>query len=91
VTDEIARRAVIHGRVQGVFFRAHVARAAEDHGARGWAANRPDGAVEVHAEGAPGAVTAVIEAARSGSENARVDAIDVWEVAPEGCEGFAAR
>lgn len=41
----------VHGRVQGVGFRVHVARAARSLGLSGWVANRADGALAVIAEG----------------------------------------
>lgn len=87
----IARRAVVTGRVQGVFFRAHVAEAAERAGVSGWAENRADGAVEIHAEGEPDAVEAVLAAARQGPPRAAVDAVDVREAPAEGCAGFTTR
>lgn len=88
---EIARRAVARGRVQGVFYRAFVADAARRRGVRGWAANRADGSVEVHAEGPPDAVAAVVDACRTGPDRARVDCIDVWDAALEGAAGFESR
>lgn len=87
----VARRAIVTGDVQGVFFRAHVADAAERFGVRGWAANRGDGSVEIHAEGETAAVEAVLDAARAGSPRSRVEHVDVREAQPEGCSGFAAR
>ena len=42
----VACRAVVHGRVQGVFFRDTVRRAARTRDVAGWAANREDGTVE---------------------------------------------
>jgi acylphosphatase len=87
----VAKRAVVSGHVQGVFFRAHVAQVAERHGATGWAANRDDGSVEIHAEGPPEAVAAVIDAARSGPRGAEVQGVEVSDVQPEGCSGFARR
>lgn len=87
----LARRIVVSGRVQGVFFRATVARAAEAAGAAGWAANRPDGSVEIHAEGSAEAVEAVVAAARKGPRGAEVRDVDVREVEPEGLSGFETR
>ena len=87
----IARRAVVTGHVQGVFFRAHVQQAAERAGVAGWAANRPDGSVEIHAEGEPEAVEAVLGAARSGPSGARVADVAVRDTETEGCRGFARR
>lgn len=85
----IARRAVVTGRVQGVFFRAHVRAAAQRAGVSGWAANRPDGSVEIHAEGDPEAVEAVLAAARSGPRGAQVDEVVVQDAEPEHRSGFA--
>ena len=86
-----AKRAVVSGRVQGVFFRAHVADVADAHGVVGWAANRDDGTVEIHAEGPSDAVEAVIAAAREGSPRAQVSAVQVRDAEPEGCSGFVSR
>ena len=48
---KIRTRLVIEGRVQGVWFRDSTRREAIDLGVFGWVRNRPDGAVEVLAEG----------------------------------------
>jgi acylphosphatase len=89
--NHVARRCVVHGQVQGVFFRAHVQQEAERRGVRGWAANLPDGSVEVHAEGDPEAVEAVMEACRTGPRGARIDRVDVRDAEPEGARGFTRR
>jgi len=86
-----AKRAVVSGRVQGVFFRAHVADVADARGVAGWAVNRDDGTVEIHAEGPEDAVAAVIAAAREGSPRAQVSDVQVRDVEPEGCSGFVSR
>ena len=39
--DVIRRRVIVHGRVQGVFFRDSLRASAQDHGVSGWARNRP--------------------------------------------------
>lgn len=52
-------RAVVYGRVQGVFFRASTQEEAERYGLRGWVRNRPDGSVETVFEGEEKAVTAM--------------------------------
>ena len=41
----------VHGRVQGVWFRAGTKEKAEELGLTGWVVNRPDGTVEIHAQG----------------------------------------
>jgi acylphosphatase len=51
-SDDNARlRMLISGRVQGVFFRRAAADEACGLGLKGWARNRPDGTVEIVAEG----------------------------------------
>ena len=42
---------LVRGRVQGVGFRWHVRETARSLGLSGWVRNRPDGAVEIAAEG----------------------------------------
>jgi acylphosphatase len=86
-----ANRAVVSGKVQGVFFRAHVADVARARGVAGWAVNRADGSVEIHAEGPPEAVEAVIAAAREGSPRADVSDVTVRDADSEGSDGFATR
>jgi acylphosphatase len=90
VTERIARRLTVHGRVQGVGYRAWVARAARRAGAAGWAENQGDGSVEVHVEGAREAVEQVLDAARRGPRGAAVERADATEAAPAGLHGFTA-
>jgi acylphosphatase len=84
----VRRRVVVRGRVQGVFFRDTVRRAAEARGVAGWAANRDDGAVEAALEGEPAAVEELIEICRRGPSRARVESIEVVDEEPEGLSGF---
>ena len=44
-------RIIVHGRVQGVFYRAQTVDIATDLNLKGWVKNRDDGKVEVVAEG----------------------------------------
>ena len=87
----IRRRVVIHGHVQGVFFRDSTRRLAEREGVAGWVRNRPDGAVEAVFEGEPEAVERLIRFAREGPRGARVDDVEVIEEEPEGLRGFGVR
>ena len=89
--ETIRRRLIVHGRVQGVFFRDSTREAAENEGVAGWAANRDDGAVEVVLEGRPEAVESVIGFCRTGPSSADVTSVDVTEEEPEGLSGFATR
>ncbi len=47
----IRKHLLIEGKVQGVFFRAHIQQVARSLGFRGWAKNRSDGRVEAVLEG----------------------------------------
>ncbi|HET8968360.1 MAG TPA: acylphosphatase [Gaiellaceae bacterium] len=85
------RRVVVHGHVQGVFFRDSVRRQAVGAGVSGWARNLRDGTVEVVLEGEPGAVERLVAFCGDGPRGARVDRVDVIEEAPEGISGFAIR
>lgn len=81
---------VIHGRVQGVFFRSTLAHQAELEGVAGWAENRPDGTVEAVFEGEPEAVDRLLEVAGEGPPAAQVERVDTVEEEPEGLKGFHA-
>ena len=87
----IRRRVVVHGRVQGVFFRDSTRGRASAHGVSGWARNRSDGAVEVVLEGPRDAVERVLRFLETGPQQAEVDAVDVSEEDPEGLSGFEIR
>jgi acylphosphatase len=87
----IRRRVIVHGFVQGVFFRDSVRRLAQQRGVAGWVGNRADGAVEAVLEGESDAVERLVEFCRAGPRGARVDSVDVVEEEPEGLSGFAVR
>jgi acylphosphatase len=91
MSDTIARRVVVHGRVQGVFFRDSARREADRRGVGGWITNRDDGAVEARFEGAPDAVEAMVAWSRKGPSRAEIDFVDVGEVEPEGHGAFTVR
>ncbi|MGD9388697.1 MAG: acylphosphatase [Gammaproteobacteria bacterium] len=73
----VARRCIVTGRVQGVFFRDSTARRASELGVTGVARNLPDGTVEVLACGDEAAVAALCEWLWEGPPAARVDGVDV--------------
>lgn len=83
-------RVVVHGHVQGVFFRDTVRRQALAAGVAGWVRNNRDGTVEAVFEGEPEAVDRLVRVCREGPRGARVDRVDVADEAPEGLVGFAA-
>lgn len=87
----IRRRVIVHGYVQGVFFRDSVRRMAEQRGVAGWVANRRDGGVEAVFEGEPDAVERLVGFCLEGPRGARVDSVDVSEEGPDGLSGFVVR
>ncbi|MGZ8667753.1 MAG: acylphosphatase [Solirubrobacterales bacterium] len=84
----LRRRAIIHGAVQGVFFRDSLRRAAIERGVAGSAVNRADGSVEAVLEGPADAVSSLLELCRTGPPAARVDRVEVSEEDPQGASGF---
>jgi acylphosphatase len=87
----IRRRVVVHGHVQGVFFRDATRRLAQQHGVAGWVANRPDGAVEAVFEGEADEVERLVAFSRKGPRGAQVASVEVIEEEPEALRGFAVR
>jgi acylphosphatase len=73
--ETIRVRLIIEGRVQGVWFRDSTRRQAGLFGVAGWVRNRPEGTVEVLAEGPERAVQKLVAWCRRGPSGARVDRI----------------
>jgi acylphosphatase len=71
-----AQRLRIEGRVQGVYFRASMAREAKRLGVVGWVRNRQDGSVEALVAGTGAAVQALVMWARHGPPAAQVTRLD---------------
>jgi acylphosphatase len=74
----------IHGRVQGVFYRASAHRQARVLGLCGYAENLDDGSVGVVAEGEESAIEEFIAWCRIGPPSARVSRIDITRTPPTG-------
>ena len=87
----IRRRLVVHGRVQGVWFRGSVERQAHALGVAGWVRNRPDGTVEAVFEGDAAAVARAAAYCSNGPPRARVARVESFEEEPEGLVGFEVR
>jgi acylphosphatase len=85
------RRLLVHGRVQGVWYRGWAVDTARALGLDGWVRNRRDGGVEILAAGSQEAVALFIERCREGPAAARVDRIDVEETDEAVPAGFAQR
>jgi acylphosphatase len=89
--DALACQLTVHGRVQGVFFRDSTRREAQRRGVAGWAANRPDGTVEIVLEGPAERVREVIAYCSRGPRGAQVTEVECSERAPQGLSGFVIR
>ena len=70
-------RLVIHGRVQGVFFRDSMRREAQMLGIAGWVRNRSDGTVEAAVQGEPADVDAIARWAHRGPQLAQVERVEI--------------
>ena len=87
----VRKRVVVHGQVQGVFFRDSTRRQASSRGVAGWVTNRSDGAVEAVFEGEPDAVDSLVRFASEGPRGADVANVEVSDEEPEGLSGFDVR
>ncbi len=79
---------VIHGKVQGVFFRKHALEKANDLGLKGIVRNLPNGNVEIFAEGYDFRLKELIEWCHIGSPNSKVERVEVQDVAFFGFDTF---
>jgi acylphosphatase len=78
-----AVRAIVHGMVQGVGFRAFVERAALERGLEGWVRNCSDGSVETVIAGPDEAIEAMLAMLRRGPREAVVERVDVEDAHPD--------
>jgi acylphosphatase len=84
----IRRRVIVHGSVQGVFFRDTTRRMARSRGLGGWVRNTPDGTVEAVFEGEGDAVESMVRWSRDGPRGAVVERVEVTDEEPEGLAEF---
>lgn len=83
---------IIHGSVQGVFFRSNARDIASSLGLKGYVRNMPDGTVEVVAEGNEDKIKELVEFCKKGPETAEVTKTDVeFEKASNEFESFEVR
>jgi acylphosphatase len=82
----------VHGRVQGVGFRWWTRSRALELGLTGYAANRPDGRVQVVAQGSRDACEHLLLLLRGGKTPGHVDTVVVdWSPGGEAISGFSER
>ncbi len=80
---------VITGRVQGVGFRYYVLRCARDRGLVGWVRNRPDGSVELVAEGDEPSLRGLLADLKQGPPLSWVQQVSTeWQSPQPGLQGF---
>jgi acylphosphatase len=89
--DMIVRRLVIHGRVQGVWYRGWAVATARALGLSGWVRNRRDGTVEALIAGHEEAVERMIERCHEGPNAAAVDRVEAEEASDAPPPGFEQR
>lgn len=84
--------AIVHGLVQGVFFREYTRRKAEELGLNGWVRNLPDRTVETVFEGDAARVAVMAQWLHEGSPHSNVTGVDAQEEEPAGeTPGFRIR
>jgi len=76
----VARRCLVAGRVQGVFYRASTRQRAVESGVTGYARNLADGRVEVLACGEPAAVRELCDWLWTGSPASQVASVEIEEI-----------
>jgi len=86
-----AKRLIVSGRVQGVFYRQWTVNQARALGLAGWVRNLRSGEVELLASGPEEAVRELIRRCREGPSAAAVDAVRVEDAEPEPEPGFEVR
>ena len=67
----------VYGRVQGVWVRAGTKEKAEELGLTGWVMNRPNGTVEIHAQGEKSQLEKFITWCHQGTSAAKVTSLDI--------------
>jgi acylphosphatase len=80
MSEKARAHVVIHGRVQGVFFRMETQNTAKQYNVGGWVKNNPAGTVEAVFEGNKADVMTVLKWCEAGPSAAKVTDVDVeWE------------
>jgi acylphosphatase len=79
---------IVHGKVQGVSFRASTQTKALALGIKGWVRNLPNYTVEVHAEGNRENLDKLIKWCQTGPPFAKVSKCDLGWIMPEEMHNF---
>ncbi len=86
--DTKARHIRVHGRVQGVWYRASAQNKARELDVKGWVRNAHDGSVEIHAEGTDDSLDRFVLWCREGPPSAEVSRLDSDSVTMENLSTF---
>jgi acylphosphatase len=81
--SERAIKANVTGKVQGVGFRQSCRQIARANGLYGWVGNRPDGSVDVFAQGGDESIDILVAWLWSGPPAARVSGVESESVAAD--------
>ncbi|MGA0564868.1 acylphosphatase [Ancylobacter sp. VNQ12] len=87
MNSAVATRLLIHGRVQGVGYRAWLAGEARRRGLSGWVRNRRAGSVEALLFAEEAALAELLVACRMGPPTASVTRIEILEIEPGEADG----
>ena len=82
---------IVYGRVQGVWFRAGTKEKASELGILGWVKNRPEGTVEIHAEGEKSQLDSFIAWCRKGTPTANVTSLGLASISLKNFTSFEIR
>lgn len=89
--QQLHYRIIVHGKVQGVFFRASAQKKAEELGISGFAMNQDDGSVFIEAEGKEAQLAEFFEWCHKGSEAADVQRVEVQIAELQNYSGFSVK
>jgi len=79
MSDQVTKRVVVRGQVQGVGFRYAMVQEARELGLRGWVRNRRDGTVEAVIRGPLDDVQHLVEWAERGPNGAAVKGVEITD------------
>jgi acylphosphatase len=84
-----AKEIIVHGLVQGVYFRVNTRAVAQQLQLKGAVKNLPDGSVWIHAEGNAEALQQLTDWCGHGPAGARVTGLTVKDTSAKGYEDFS--
>jgi acylphosphatase len=91
MSDEVTKRVVVRGQVQGVGFRYAMVQEARELGLFGWVRNRRDGTVESVIHGARDDVQHLVDWAERGPNGAVVKDVEITDSDEDGLPLFETR